>query len=61
MSRGETSRIEIAFTDKAAYSAAEVDVMLEKLGSLDGIELRIEKLEASAAPGPADLMRLRAR
>ena len=61
VSRGETSRIEIAFTDKAAYSAAEVDVMLEKLGSLDGIELRIEKLEASAAPGPADLMRLRAR
>ena len=61
VSRGEPSRIELSFTDKAAYSAAEVDALLEKLGSLDGIELRVKKLESAAAPGPADLMRLRAR
>ena len=61
VSRGGTSVIDLRFTDKAAYSAAEVDALLEKLGSLDGIELRVSKLEKGAAPGPADLMRLRAR
>lgn len=59
VSRGEPSRIELTFTDKAAYSAAEVDEILARVGDVDGLELRIRKLENQSRPGASDLVRAR--
>ena len=59
VSRGEPSRIELTFTDKAAYSAAEVDELLDRVGDVDGLELRIRKLEQQGRPGAGDLVRAR--
>lgn len=59
VSRGEPSRIELTFTDKAAYSAAEVDELLSRVGDVDGLELRIRKLETQNRPGASDLVRAR--
>ena len=59
VSRGEPSKIELSFTDKAAYSAAEVDEILAKLGDVSEHELRISKLERDTIPTATDLMRAR--
>lgn len=59
VSRGGESRIELTFTDKAAYSAAEVDEMLARLGDVEGLELRVKKLEDGDRPGAAALVRSR--
>ena len=59
VSTGEPSRIELTFTDKAAYSAAEVDELLARVGDVDGLELRIRKLEQQGRPGAGDLVRAR--